>query len=156
MCANLLQQNGHSSGFSLPKVTFPAPLKQQFSRCNSIKTAFLATARRGGGGGGRGENLAHHSLLLFGKPCSPKSQLCKETYLHIQVTTVKPVLTNTFLKRPPVLNNHVVVLPQVFRSNISLYSDPLYNATNNHLNDVPGFLLTAYNDHCTKSSSQKS
>ena len=121
-----------------------------------MKTAFLAKGGGGGGGGWENENLAHHSLLLFGKPCSPKSQLCKETYLHIQITTVKPVLTNTFLKWPSVLNNHVVVLPQVFRSNVSLYSDQLYNATNDHLNDVPDFLLPAYNDHCTKCSSQKS
>ena len=34
--------------------------------------------------------------------------------------TVKPVLTTIFLKRPPVLNDHVVVLAQVFRSNISI------------------------------------
>ena len=27
------------------------------------------------------------------------------------IYTVKPVLTTTFLKRPPVLNDHVVVLP---------------------------------------------
>ena len=32
----------------------------------------------------------------------------------------------------------------------SLYSDHLYNATNHHLNDVPGFLLFEYNNHCTK------
>ena len=58
--------------------------------------------------------------------------------------TVKPVSTTTFLKRPPVLNDHVVVLPQVFRSNFSLCSGHLYNVTNEHLNDVPGFLLPTY------------
>ena len=63
--------------------------------------------------------------------------------------TVKPVLTTTFLKLPPVLIDHVVVLPQVFRPNLSLCSEHLYNTTNNHLNDVPGFLLPAYNDHRT-------
>ena len=66
------------------------------------------------------------------------------------LVTVKPILTTTFLKWPPVLNDNVVVLPQVFRPNISLYSDDLYNTTNDHLNDVPGFLLPAYNEHCTK------
>ena len=80
----------------------------------------------------------------------------KKANYHIQLATVKPVLTNTFLKRPPVLNDHVVVFPQVFRLNISLYRDHLYNATNDHLHDVPGFLLPAYNDHCTKCLSQKS
>ena len=37
-----------------------------------------------------------------------------------------------FLKQPPVLNDHVVVLPQVFRSNFSLCSDHMYNMTNDH------------------------
>ena len=60
--------------------------------------------------------------------------LCYVIYVH----TVKPVLTTTFLKPPPVLNDHVVV-PSLFRSNFSLYSDHPYNATNDHLNDVPGF-----------------
>ena len=63
---------------------------------------------------------------------------------------VKLVLTTTFLKRPPVLNDHIVVLPLVYRSNLSLYSEHLYNAANDHLNDVSGILLRAYNDHCTK------
>ena len=30
---------------------------------------------------------------------------------HHKGTIVKPVLTTTFLKRPPALNDHVVVLP---------------------------------------------
>ena len=66
-------------------------------------------------------------------------------------STVKLVLTTTFLKQPPALNDHVLTIwPYVFRSNFSLYSDHLYSATSDHLNDVPGFLLPAYNDHCTK------
>ena len=40
--------------------------------------------------------------------------------LKYKFNTVKPVLTTTFLKRPPVLNDHAVVLPYVFRSNFSL------------------------------------
>ena len=80
----------------------------------------------------------------------------KKANYHIQLATVKPVLTNTFLKRPPVLNDQVVVFPQVFRSNFSLYSDHLYNATSDHSNDIPGFLLPAYNNHCTKGLFQKS
>ena len=70
-------------------------------------------------------------------------------------TVFKPVLTTTFLKKPYVRNDHVVVLPKVFRSNFSLQSNHLYSATNDHLNDVPGFLLPAFNDHCTKGLSQK-
>ena len=73
----------------------------------------------------------------------------KPIHFHINrtiVITVKLVLTTAFLKQPPVLNNHVVV----FRSNFSLYSDHLYNVTNDHLNDVPGILLPACSDHCTK------
>ena len=57
------------------------------------------------------------------------------------VFTFKLTLTTTFLKWPPVLNDHAVVLPYIFRSNFSLYSNHLYNVTNDHLNDVPGFLL---------------
>ena len=63
----------------------------------------------------------------------------KKANYHIQLATVKPVLTNTFLKRPPVLNDHVVVFPQVLKSNFSLCSDHLYNATSDHSNDIPGF-----------------
>ena len=92
-------------------------------------------------------------LLLSG---SPKFDLNQNTKILSSSITVKSVLTTTFLKQPPVLNCHVVVFPQVFRSNFSLYSDHLCNATNDHLNDVPGFLLPAYNNHCTKCLLQKS
>ena len=57
-------------------------------------------------------------------------------YSWFLVYTIKPVLTTTLLKQPPVLNDHVVVL---LRSNFALYSNHLYNATNDHLNDVPCF-----------------
>ena len=70
--------------------------------------------------------------------------------MELYVCTVKPILRTTFLNQPPVLNNHIVIFPQVFRSNFSLYSDHLYNATNDHLNDIPGLLLLAHNPHCTK------
>ena len=52
----------------------------------------------------------HHIL-----PCETnRSILEKNKDMPISdsiLTTVKPVLTTTFLKRPPVLNDHVVVLP---------------------------------------------
>ena len=32
----------------------------------------------------------------------------------------------------------------------------MYNATNDHLNDVPGFLLPAYNNHSKECLSKKS
>ena len=67
-----------------------------------------------------------------------------------QKSTVKLVLTTTFLKQPPARYDHVVVLPYVFRSNFSLYSNYLYSTTSDHLNDAPGFLLPVYNDRCTK------
>ena len=70
-------------------------------------------------------------------------------FANSSVNTVKPVLTTTFIKRPPILNDHIAVLPYDFWSNFSLYSDHLYNVTNDHLNDISGFLSPAYNDHCT-------
>ena len=58
-----------------------------------------------------------------------------------QLSYSQTCLNNHLLKPPPVLNEHVVVLPYLFRLNLSLYSDHLYNTPSDHLNDVPGFLL---------------
>ena len=92
---------------------------------------------------------AFHFLLKDHKG-NKATPLLQFLLLYSFVHTVKPALTTTFLKWPPVLNDHAVVLPYLFRSNFSLYSDQLYNATNDHLNDFPGFLLPEYNDCCTK------
>ena len=89
-------------------------------------------------------------VALFFKPCRIRQIFNKKfsymlflfvLQLHVNSQVpyiVKPVLKTTFLKRPTVLNDHVVVLPNVFRSKVSLYSDHLYNVTNYHLNDAPG------------------
>ena len=79
---------------------------------------------------------------ISGTKISPNMGFVQEHSNNINFHyTVKPVLMITFLKQPPVLNEHVVVLPSGYRSNFSLYSDQLYNATNDHLNDVSGILL---------------